>query len=221
MQLPDDTCERSQGLVPVPPGSSVGLESCCEHPSRCGRTDGLHGTCSVKESSLESTSGLLPKTAAFLSVKSRVPQARSGARFLLKAGVAFHYCPLFTSGSLRGGGQSRAKHKPGFTGWLRAPMHVAMGLPGPPWVRLGPPPELPALPPASERPSPRMERRVRAARAKGPCPSVEKQPPQSGDCGGAGKLPRYEGLAALSRLPLLPCGTAGQRAGFFSSGDRK
>lgn len=68
--------------------------------SGCGRTDS-HRTCSGKESCLETESRLLPETPAFLSMKSWVPWARSGARFNLKAGAAFHYCPLFTSGSLK------------------------------------------------------------------------------------------------------------------------
>lgn len=82
----DSLCETSQGLLPVPPGEQ------CEQPltsSVCGRTD-PHRTRAVKESSLETKSGLLPETPGFLSMKSRVPRARSGARFNLKAGVAFH-----------------------------------------------------------------------------------------------------------------------------------
>lgn len=94
--------------------------------SACAGMD-LHGTCSVKESSLKTSSGLRPKPPAFLSVKLWVPQAR----FNLKAGITFHYCPLFTSGSLRVAGQSSAKYKSGFAEWLQAPVHIAMGLPEP------------------------------------------------------------------------------------------
>lgn len=121
--------------------------------SMCGRTD-PHRICSVKESSLETKSRLLPEIPAFLSTKSWMPQARSGARFNLKAGVAFHYCPLFCSGSLRAAGQSRAKHQSGFTEWLGASVHVTVVLPKPPLVWLGP---LPALLPVEEDPAPEKE----------------------------------------------------------------
>lgn len=139
-QLPDSSCETRQGPFPTPPGEQ------CEHSSPPACVEGQSPTGPVvKESSLETKSRLLPETLAFLSMKSWVPWVRSGARFNLKVGAAFHSCPLFTSSSLRAAGQSRAKHQSGFAEWLQAPVHVTMGIPKPSLVWPGPLPELPSL----------------------------------------------------------------------------